>query len=68
MLPESGEKKKKNTMDPKRIPLFEVKLLSHDKRVYIPYKIHIYMFHYDTTCDFKHHLKNANESRYDLKV
>ena len=55
-------------MDPKRVALFGVKLLSRNKGVHIPYKIHIHMFHYDTTCDFKHHLKKANESRCILKV
>ena len=51
-------------MDPKRTALFEVKLLSRDKGVIRD----IHMFHYDTTCDFKHHLKKANDSRYILKV
>ena len=67
MLPESGGRRG-NKMDPKRDALFEVKLLSCDKGVHIPYKIHIHIFHYDTTCDFKHHLKKANEYRYIPKV
>ena len=41
-------------MDPKRIALFEVKLLSPDEGIHIPYKMHICMFHYDTTGDCKH--------------
>ena len=55
-------------IDRKRIALFEVILLSRDKRIYIPNKTHIYMFHYDTTCDRKHQLKEANGFRYILKV
>ena len=55
-------------MDLKRIALFEVKLLSRDKGVHIPYTIHMHMFQYDTTCDFKHNLNKARDSRYILKV
>ena len=50
-------------MDPKRIALFDVKLVSRDKMIYIPYKIRIHMFHNETTCDCKHHLKKDNNPR-----
>ena len=46
-------------MDPKRIVLFEVKLVSRDKMIYIPYKLHIHMFHNQTTSG----LKKDNYSR-----
>ena len=46
-------------MDPNRIALFEVKLLSRDKVIHIPYKIHIHMLLYDTTCNCKYHLKKV---------
>ena len=49
-------------MDPKRIALFEVILFSI-KVIHIPNEIYMHMFHYDTTCDCKHDLKKANDSR-----
>ena len=55
-------------MDPKRIVLFEVKLVSRDKMIYIPYNIHIHTFRNETTCDCKHHLKKDNDSRLLLNV
>ena len=50
-------------MDTNRIPLFEVKLLSRGKVIYIPYKIHMHILRYDSTCNCKHHLKKVNDSR-----
>ena len=55
-------------MDPNRLALFEMKLLSHGKVTHIPYKIHIHMLLYDTTCNCKHHLKKINDSRLFLNV
>ena len=49
-------------MDPNRITLFEVKLLSSGKVIHIPYKIHMHMRLYDTTCNCKH-LKKVNDFR-----
>ena len=48
MLPESGGKRGIK-IEAKRIALLEVKLLSRDKVIYIPYKINMHMFHYGTT-------------------
>ena len=50
-------------MEPKRIACFLVKLMSRDKVIHISYKIHMHIFHYDTTCDCKHYLKKENDSR-----
>ena len=50
-------------MDPNRTALFEVKLSSRGKVIHIPYKIHMHMFLYDSTCNCKHHLKKVNDSR-----
>ena len=62
MPPESG-RKRGFKIDLKRIAVFADKLLSRDKVIHIPYKSNIYMFHYDTTWGWKHHLKKANDSR-----
>ena len=45
MLPESCEKRDIKS-DPKRIALFDVKLLSRDKAIHIPYQIYslVYLF------------------------
>ena len=50
-------------MDPNRIALFEVKLLSLDTVIHIPYKKQMHMLHYDTTSNCKHYLKKVNDSR-----
>ena len=40
-------------MDPNRIALFERKLLSRDKVIHIPYKIHVHLLLCDTACNCK---------------
>ena len=40
----------------------EVKRLSRDRDMHIPHKIHIGVFHYDTTGDCKHQQKKATGS------
>ena len=50
-------------MDLNPIALLEVKLLSHYKVICIPYKIHISLFRYDSTCDGKHRLEKVIDSR-----
>ena len=50
-------------MDPNRIALYIVKLLSRDTVIHIPDKIRMHLLHYDTTCNYKHHLKKVNDSR-----
>ena len=64
-----GPKKRGIQMDLKHTVWFEVKLLSRDKVIHIPCKIHLCMFHYDTINDCKHHLKqNNNDSIWLLAV
>ena len=62
-MPPSRAEKIGIKMDPKRIALFDVKLVSRDTVIHIPYKIHNIHVHYDTTCGCKHRLKKANDSR-----
>ena len=40
----------------------EVKRLSLGRKMHIPHKIHVGVFHYDTTGGCKHHLKEKTGS------
>ena len=41
---------------------FDVKRLSRDREIHIPRKIHVGVFHNDTTGDCKHHQKKVTAS------